>query len=289
MLNVGQHKQHLLLSVAGDSSTSSVGTPSAPPKHSTSRRKSATPSATPISHDAQRSTPAKPTTFNISTRNSPRKFDTRPYTPPDTIATLNTRKGSYVKAVISPFAHSLAQVTAEDAKRVLPGAKEKQTGQTSSRTAPSAPRDKNLLSSSSHPGPTHHGHVESGGESEPILSLPVVTADSSREKSKEVAKADRVVPDLLETMDEEEQQKRLEPAVEEMSTAREEEGTTGPGGHQGEASGGFVATQYEEDGDLMNVAMGQMHTLPEQFMSDDSQSPVNTETCDESSVQSLTK
>lgn len=170
---------------------------------------------------------------------------------------------------------SLAQATSEGTKRVSSGAKEKQGGQIISDISDSAPEDKNAPSSSAHPAPTLHRHVEKVAEAEPLLSSPVVKADLNRQKNKEATNTDAVVPDLLESIDEEEHQKQADQGRGEERAGGGEEGDVA-GKSQGGETGGFVSTKYQEDSDLMNVSMGDMQTLPEQFMSDDSQSPVNT-------------
>ncbi|KAK7475887.1 hypothetical protein BaRGS_00032855 [Batillaria attramentaria] len=77
--------------------TSAVAAPSTPPRPTAHRRKS----LTPTSREESRRTRMNIQRFNISTRNSPRKFDTRPYQEMDTMATLCTRKGFYTKPVAS--------------------------------------------------------------------------------------------------------------------------------------------------------------------------------------------
>ncbi|KAK7091532.1 microtubule-associated protein futsch-like [Littorina saxatilis] len=101
----------------GDS-TSTNSSPSTTTTRSSAHRKS----VTPASEDVSRSRRSVSTAFNISTRNSPRTFDTRPYPRPDTTATLNTRKGSYVK----PDAPSLSHTGEEEATRSPSSSKDRQ-------------------------------------------------------------------------------------------------------------------------------------------------------------------
>ena len=252
---------------AGDSSAADAGDSS--PTCLISRRKPFT--LTPTSLTRQ---PAS-TTFNISTRSSPRKFDTRPYARPDTIATLNTRKGSYAKPIVSALSRSLAEAASADAKRAPSGAKEKQTGQTvSGGSGSAAPEDKNRQSSSARSAAVLHERVETVSRFD-RAAVSTARAKSIREKTKAVVGAVDDVPDFLESINTDEEQRRR------VESARGE--AVGPGGQEEcvvlEECVNF--TDSEDSSDLMFVNIRELHSLPEQFMSDNARSPMNMDTGDD--------
>ncbi|KAL8589140.1 hypothetical protein ACOMHN_052478 [Nucella lapillus] len=117
-------------------------------RRSTSRGKTA------VTTETAKSKPTISTSFNISTRNSPRNFDTRPYSRDHHPATLNTRKGAYVKRNLSFSSLSSAEAAAaaEESKKADVNCTEKVSGQVTVPKSVATNRDSSLPRGQSQTG-----------------------------------------------------------------------------------------------------------------------------------------
>ncbi|XP_076437539.1 uncharacterized protein LOC143276781 [Babylonia areolata] len=234
----------------GSSSAPESSSNSTPTRRPTTRGKVV--EVTTASSDPLKNKPPNTTTFNISTRNSPRNFDTRPYSRDSDPAMLNTRKGAYAKRNLSSFAQNLSQAVAEESKKSDTGSENQLTDQVNTKTA--------VIDSSSSSSDVQSETAKNTVES--VTDSPV-SQDGSSVKNR-LEHGEMGVDQEVEQLSGRETMAGVEGEKKSVASAGIA-GSTEIRGKEEEKSD-FVMRK-REDSDLMDVE--ELKTLPEHFMSDD--------------------